>query len=231
VTEVDHRRRKRAPDKPAEARGLAPSTGEPTPELGQAMRALHPRWQRAVTALFLTNGDRTKALRLAGYQGKAESLRVMASRLFADDRVRAAIREEASKNIDVAEPEMLGTTLSILRNVGERASDRLAAVRMIWDRSNPVVSKHKLEITHHLSNDERDIQHYRALKKLGATPDAFVARFGPHGIARVQALILAEEAKHREIEGDTIEAEYAVVQESVALTTKLGETAFDEDML
>jgi hypothetical protein len=104
---------------------------------------------------------------------------------------------------------------------------------MIWDRSNPVVSKHKLEITHHLSNDERDIQHYRALKKLGATPDAFVARFGPHGIARVQALILAEEAKHREIEGDTIDTDYEVLEESVSPTTKRGtpELVFDEDLL
>ena len=40
---------------------------EPVPEMGPAMRVLHPRWQRAVIALFATNGDRTKALRLAGY--------------------------------------------------------------------------------------------------------------------------------------------------------------------
>jgi hypothetical protein len=217
----------------AKRKGLpARSNGEPTPELGPAMRALHPRWQRAVTALFITNGDRTKALRIAGYQGTAESMRVMASRLFADDRMRAAIREMAGKNIDIAEPEMLGTTMSILRNVGERASDRLAAVRMIWDRSNPVVSKHKLEVEHHLSSDERDIQHYRALKQLGAPQDAFVARFGPHGIPRVEALILAEDAKRREIEGGTIDATYEVIEQSVALTTKRGEMeAFDEDLL
>jgi hypothetical protein len=84
---------------------LLRSASEPTPELGPAMRALHPRWQRAVTALFATNGDRSKALRLAGYKGTPDSMRVMAHRIFADDRVRAGIREEANKYIDVAEPE------------------------------------------------------------------------------------------------------------------------------
>jgi hypothetical protein len=183
--------------------------GEPTPELGPAMRVLPQKWQHAVLALFLTNGDRSKALRAAGYQGKPESLRVMSCRIYGDDRVRAAIREEANKVIDICEPEMIGTALTICRDVGERASDRLAAVRMIWDRANPVINKHKLEIEHHLTSDERDIQHYLALKKLGAPQSAFVARFGPHGIARVEAMILAEEAKRREIDGgNTIETDY-----------------------
>jgi hypothetical protein len=186
---------------------------EPDPELGPAMRAIHPRWQRAVAALFATNGNRADALRLAGYKGTRDSIKAMAWRIFNDDRVRLAIREEAVKFIDVAEPELISTTMSIMRNVGERASDRLAAIRMVWDRANPVVSKHKLEVEHHLTNDERDIQHYRALKKLGAPADAFIARFGPHGLPRVEALILAEEAKRREIEGGVVDADYQVVEE------------------
>jgi len=142
----------------------------------------------------------------------------MASRLFSDDRMRAAIREEMGKQLDIAEPEMLGTTLSILRNVGEKASDRLAAIRMVWDRANPIVSKHKLEVEHHVTNDERDMQHYRALKKLGAPQEAFLARFGANGIARVEALILAEEANRREIEASvTLDgAEYEVMDETEA---------------
>lgn len=171
------------------------------------MRALHPRWQRAVVALFLTNGDRTKALKLAGYSQTHNAMKVSASRIFADDRVRAAIREQASRNIDIAEPEMLATTMSILRNVSERAADRLAAIRMVWDRANPVISKHKLEVEHHLTNDERDMQHYRALKRLGAPPDAFLARFGVHGIRRVEAMIVAEAARHQQIEGNVIDLE------------------------
>jgi hypothetical protein len=63
------------------------------------MRALNPRWQKAVVALFLTDGSRAAALQMAGYKGKPNSIYVLASRIFADDRVRAAIREEAGKQI------------------------------------------------------------------------------------------------------------------------------------
>jgi hypothetical protein len=174
------------------------------------MRALPERWRRAVIALFLTNGNRTKALEMVGVYktDNRKSLAVRAHKIFADDRVRAAIREEVNKHIDICEPEMLGTTLSIVRNVGEKASDRLRAVAMIWDRANPVATKHKLEVSHIVTNDERDVQHYRALKRIGASQEAFLARFGPNGIARVEALILAEEVRHREIEsGTTIDAD------------------------
>ena len=207
---------------------------EPTPEMGPAMRALLPRWQNLVTALFVTNGDRTKALRMCGYKSdNKKSLYVRAHRIFADDRVRAAIREEAMKQIDIAEPEMLGTTLGILRDRGEKASDRLRAVSMIWDRSNPVISKHKLEVEHHVTDAERDIRHWHALKKLGAPPEAFLARFGPNGLPRVEALVLAEEAKHRGIEGNieanTIDAEYEEL--AIDALSHAPTPAFDEEML
>ena len=35
-------------------------------------------------------------------------------------------------------------------------------------------------------------------------PDAFLARFGPHGIRRVEALILAEAARRQQIEGGEV---------------------------
>lgn len=192
---------------------IEPARKDPEPELGPAMRAINPRWQRAVTALFLTNGNRTAALRMAGYKGKPDSMNVLASRIFADDRVRAAIREEAGKQIDIAEPELLGTTLAILRDTNKRDVDRLAAIRIIWDRANPVVSKTKLEITAHLTNDERDIQHYRALQKLGAPQEAFLSRFGFAGVARVQAMIALDEAKQKRIaaEAGIVDGEFEEV--------------------
>jgi hypothetical protein len=192
-----------------------PAHAEPAPEFGPAMRALPLRWQRAVTALFITGGNKTQALRHAGYQAKPNSLHVMATRIFADDRVRAAVKEVAARQIDIAEPELLSTTLAIMRDQNEPARDRLRAVAMVWDRANPVVSKHKLEVEHHVSSDERDIQHYQALRRLGAPEEAFVARFGHAGMARVQALIAAEESKQRQITGgeDPIDADYEDVSD------------------
>jgi hypothetical protein len=185
----------------------------PEPEFGPAMRALSPRWQKAVTALFLTGGNQTEALRIAGYKdtknkwGKTAALTVLASRMFADDRVRAAIREEAVKHIDVAEPELLATTLSIVRDTKKRDIDRLRGISMIWDRANPVLNRTKVEVEHHLSVDETDVTHYRALQKLGAPQSTFLARFGYNGLARVEAMVAADDAKHKQIETDYHEVE------------------------
>ncbi len=183
----------------------------PEPEFGPAMRALNPRWQKAVMALFLTGGNRAEALRIAGYKtkkpAKDNGLYVTAARLFADDRVRAAIREEAARHIEITEPELLATTMSIIRDIDKRDIDRLRAIGMVWDRANPVLSKHKIEVEHHLSVDETDITHYRALQKLGAPQSTFLARFGHNGLARVEAMIAAEDAKQKQIETDYHEVE------------------------
>src|ERR1700704_1883568 len=119
------------------SRELPARLAEPMPELGPCMRVLPPKWGRAVDGLFFAAGDRTKALRIAGYQGKPESMNVMASRIFGDDRMRAAVREECMRRIDISEPELYETTMRIIRNGNEKAADRLRAVSMVWDRANP----------------------------------------------------------------------------------------------
>jgi hypothetical protein len=140
-------------------------------------------------------------------------LHVISSRVFADDRVRATVREVAARMIEIAEPELLATTLDIMRDTDNRAADRLAAARMVWDRANPVLNKTKIEVEHHLSSDELDAQHYRALQRLGAPQEAFLARFGHNGLARVQAMMLAEESKQKQIESSAgvVDGEYEKV--------------------
>jgi hypothetical protein len=165
---------------------------------------LPARWRLAVLALFEMKGDRTAAILAAGYRAKPASLNVMASRIFADDRVRLAVAEECKRRIDTTEPEILETVAAIMRNPAEKATDRLRAAAMIWDRANPVMTKHQISVEHHVTQDEKDIQHYRALKSLGAPRDAFLARFGPNGLARVEALVLAEDAKVPPLAGDAV---------------------------
>lgn len=109
--------------------------------------------------------------------------------------------------------------MGILRDTNEKAADRLPAVSMVWDRANPVMSKHKIEVEHHLTQPELEMQHYRALQKLGAPRDAFIARFGPNGLPRIEQMIAADEAKRRQIESDTIEVDY----EEVEVTPRGGE--------
>src|SRR5262249_15643508 len=81
------------------------SRRDPEPSYGSAMGALPEKWRLAVEHLFLANGNQTEALRRAGYVATADSLKRMATRIFRDDRVRAAVREEVGRHIDVSEPE------------------------------------------------------------------------------------------------------------------------------
>lgn len=181
---------------------LTTISNEPVAEFGPAMRALHTRWQRAVLALFETRGNKTAALRIAGYKAdNLNSIKATAWKVFADDRVRAAVREVAIRYIDLAEPELLPTVLDIMRDTKAKAADRLKAAAMVWDRANPMLTKHKIEVEHHLSVDETDMLHYRGLQKLGAPQSKFFERFG-NSLPRVEALVAADDAKHKVIEAD-----------------------------
>jgi len=182
---------------------IVAASNDPTPEFGPAMRALHTRWQRAVLALFEAKGNKTQALRLAGYKASnLDSIKATAWKIFADPRMKAAVREVAISYIDLAAPEVLATVLEILRDANTKSADRLAAGRMILDRGLPLTTTHRVEVEHHLSVDETDLEHYRALQRLGAPQSAFLARFGHNGLARVETMIAADDAKHKQIEAD-----------------------------
>ena len=185
-----------------------PVSREPTPELGPAMRILHPRWQRAVIALFMTGGNKTEALRRAGYKGdNLSSVKSTAWKVFADPRVKAAVLEECANRLATDSPEMLALVAGIARNTEARDADRLSAARIYLDRGIPLTTTHRVEVEHHLSVDQTDMEHYRALQKLGAPSAAFLARFGHNGLARVEAMIAAEDHKRKVIEADYQEVE------------------------
>jgi hypothetical protein len=180
-------------------------------EIGPAMRALSVRHRQAVIELFNTGGNRTEALRRCGYGGKPDNLNSHASKFFSDRRVRAAIREECLARLEYLEPEILEAVRTIANNTKIKPADRLRALGLLWDRSRPVESKHKIEVEHHVTNDERDVQHYLAMKKIGAPPDAFLRRFGANGMARVEALVAAEEARRRQLDGQVIDVDCEAV--------------------
>lgn len=176
---------------------------EPSTELGPAMRALPPRWQKAVVALFAHRGNMSAAYRAAGFNPSPTheaSVRTSAWRLFHDPRVRAAVREVAVSSIDISEPETLGTVLEIMRNNNEKAQDRLAAARILLDRSNPVLHKTKIEVEHIVSMDELDVTHYRALQQIGAPRKAYLDRFGANNLSRVEQLVAQADAKAKAID-------------------------------
>jgi hypothetical protein len=176
-------------------------------EMGPAMRALIPRHRQAVHALFEFGGNRTAALRACGYGGKPDNLNSHASRFFADRRIRAAIREECAARLEYLEPEILEAVRTIAHDKKVKPADQLRALSLLWDRSRPIESKHTIAVEHHVTNDERDVQHYLAMRRIGAPPDAFLRRFGANGMARVEALVAAEEARRRQLDGPVIDAD------------------------
>jgi hypothetical protein len=179
------------------------ASNEPVAEFGPAMRALHPRWQRAVIGLFIAGGNKTQALRYAGFKdGNLNSIKSTAWKIFADPRMKAAVLEECANHLGTAAPEMLAIVAGIARSTKARDADRLAATRIYLDRGLPLTTTHRVEVEHHLSVDQTDMEHYRALQALGAPQSAFLARFGHNGLARVETMIAAEDAKHKLIEAD-----------------------------
>ena len=166
------------------------------------MRALPVKWQRAAIALFATKGIRTEAVKAAGFIHKTPHSRAsFASQLFMDPRMRAAISELCAYMLETIEPELFSLVLDVMRDANTDAKDKLRAAAMIWDRTRPVKTSHKVEVehTHHLSNDELDVSHYRALKKLGSPHSTFLQRFGANGLPRVEAMVAAEDAKQKRI--------------------------------
>ena len=112
----------------------------------------------------------------------------------------------------------------IMANPAEKASDRLRAAAMLWDRSRPVETKLKVDVEHHITHDERDMLHYRALQRIGAPPEAFLARFGHNGLPRIEAMVAADDDKTKAIEGEAIvDAEFDEVETSP-------EVQFDEEL-
>jgi hypothetical protein len=179
-------------------------------ELGPAMAALRPHWRKAVLGLFLHRGRRTKAY-LEGFpNGNPEYAYSRASRFFGDKRVIAAVREVALKNLQIEEPELLGVVHDIIRDVTADNRDRLMAVRMVWDRTRPAESKLSIDVSHHLTVEQTEVQHYRALQRLGAPRQAFIERFGHNGIERVERLVAIEDK--REAASKVVDASYEEVK-------------------
>ena len=68
-------------------------------KLGPAMAALNPNMQQFALAILQTGCSQARAAELAGYTGDRETLKATGWRLAHDQRVQAAIHEEAQKLI------------------------------------------------------------------------------------------------------------------------------------
>jgi hypothetical protein len=180
-------------------------------ELGPAMRALpNDRW-RAFVMAYVTGkpglGAITRAAKLAGFGGKggtSEHLRKQAWALSRDDRMIAAIAEEAKKVIRLGAPEAAAALLNLVRTPDHR--DHARGVAMLLDRVDPTVSMHDVQVLHKVVDaDEEALEELRAVRQLGATREKLLSLFGYNGLERLEALEARRAAAARVIDGEVTE--------------------------
>jgi phage terminase small subunit len=117
------------------------------------MQALHSDRHRAfVLALFQVrpgHGANVKAAKMAGFgtpTSSAKSWSVIASRLAHDERVQAAIQEEAQKYLRAGGPEAVLALRNLIRR--PKHKDHARAVAIILDRVDPVETTHTVKVDH-----------------------------------------------------------------------------------
>jgi phage terminase small subunit len=143
------------------------------------------------------HGAQTRAARAAGYKNN-KYLNRTAHDLLHDparsERVIAAINEECRKLLRVGQPEAVAALYGVIRDPTHR--DHMRAVALVLDRTDPLVTKHTIDVTHRNEDPDREgLEQLKALRKVGATREKLLELHGPNGLDRLEALEAVELAQ------------------------------------
>jgi hypothetical protein len=143
--------------------------GDDSGKLGPKMLALPSDRMRAFVLALLAQGTRnyTAAYKAAGYSGTMEALRVGASRLAHDERVLAALHEEASKRLHSLVPAALRVVEEIMENPD--AKDRAKVALGVLDRAG-LHTVTEQRHTHSLADDTEMLARIRLLAERNGIP-------------------------------------------------------------
>ena len=179
-------------------------------EYGPAMRALpNHRWRAFVEFYLLENpgrGAQTNAARRAGFGNARTSPLNMAHiawRLMRDERMQAAIAEEARKVLRGCAPEAAKALIELVRNPEHK--DHARGIQMVLARTDPEITRHDMNIVHKVVNeDDESLAELRALRELGTAKEKLIELFGGNGLARLEKLE-AEDSERRAASAKLIE--------------------------
>lgn len=128
--------------------------------------------------------------------------------LVQDERMLAAIEEEAKKVFRGQYPEIQNILFGIARDHEHREQARVALA--LYDRYSPPTSRQNIEVTHrHIDPDQEGLEELRALRELGTSREKLIELFGGNGLARLERLEAADNARRaaeaKVIDGDFVE--------------------------
>lgn len=157
----------------------------PEAELGPAMRALpSDLWRRFVlvcnqpTATGKVNY--AQAAQDAGFETENRgSLAVIGHRLAHDERVQAALLEEAKRTMGAALPVAMATVVSILLNPIAKNAEKLKAAQILFDRGGvPVRTEHEVKVVHTETRSQMIDRIIRLASDMGLDPAKLLGQVG-----------------------------------------------------
>jgi phage terminase small subunit len=188
--------------------------GTPDGKLGPAMLALNERQRLFVTYMVETgSANATRAAAFAGYSAENHNaLRVTAHRLAHDEKVLAALHEEASRRMRAS---AILAVSELTRIAGDPThKDQVRAIAMVLDRSGlHATSEHKMTVEHtDLDNQAMVKGIVEMCRQIGLDPRAMLGK----------------------VDGLVIDAEYQIVAppaRQIEPVRNSGSTAGLEDLL
>jgi hypothetical protein len=181
--------------------------GQMSPE----MRALpNDQWRMFCHALVTGPGGHGKyvaALRAAGLaEGSTPSIQGKhAWQLAHDERMVAAIAAESRRYLRAGHAQAVNALYAIAENSEHK--DQMRAIAEILSRTDPIVSKQNIEVTHKIVDaDQEALEELRALRQIGASREKLIELFGGNGLSRLERLEAADIAR-RAAEAKVIDGE------------------------
>jgi hypothetical protein len=132
----------------------------------------------------------------------------ISSRLVRDEKVLAALNEEARKLLRAGGVEATKALLALIHDNTHK--DHARGIAMVLARTDPEIERHDFNVVHKvLSPDEEALEELRALRQLGTAREKLLELFGGNGLLRLEQLEAADTerraAKAKVVEGEVID--------------------------
>jgi hypothetical protein len=107
----------------------------------------------------------------------------------------SSVAAESRRWLRGAHPEAVAALMNVVRDEGHR--DHLKAALAVLDRTDPIVGRQQIEVTHRVVDpDQEALEELQALRQLGTSREKLLELFGGNGLARLERLEAADLA-HR----------------------------------